>query len=242
MFVDEGILYMAQDRCDLQHSVKCLASYMAKPTEVAVKCLQQILLCVRGAENLSFILRYSGKRGTMMEVLYRLPQGEQLEEEERGEEEETRSTNPELFANPKVRSGIGGLKHIDLRVLWLQRGVKRYRFKIRPTSTKLNIADLNTKKMSVQRRKFVLFLIGAGMDERGREVPVGAEEMAEHMSAEALRHQIRCLKSVGRTTKNRGLLFTTCLIQMVMGSKGQPREFTKETYVYVKRQVCGCLY
>ena len=58
---------------------------------------------------------------------------------------------------------------------------------------------------------------------RGREVPT--EEMA------ALRHHIRRLKPVGRTTKNSRLLFTTCLSQMVLGSKGQPRE---ETYVYVE--------
>ena len=133
-----------------------------------------------------------------------------------------------------LRSGVGGLKHIDLRILWLQRGVKKHLFKVKPIPTKLNKADLNTKKMSVQRRKFLLFLIGAVLKERGREVPVGAEEMAEHMSSVALSHQIRRLKQVGRTTKNSRLLFTTCLIQMVMGSRGQPREFIKETYVYIE--------
>ena len=120
-----------------------------------------------------------------------------------------------------LRSGVG----IDLRVLWLRRGVKKHLFKIYPIPTKLNIADLNTKKTSFQRRKFLLFLIGAVLRERGREVPVGVEEMAEHMSSVALSHQIRRLKQVGRTTRNSRLLFTTCLIQMVMGSRGQPKEF-----------------
>ena len=82
------LLYVAQDRWDLQHSVKCLASYMAKPTEMAVKCLQQTLLYVRGTESLCFLLRYSGKTATMMEVLYRLPQGEELEAKDKEEEEE----------------------------------------------------------------------------------------------------------------------------------------------------------
>ena len=136
-----------------------------------------------------------------------------------------------------LRSGVGGLKRIDLRIPWLQRlqrGVKKHMFKIKPIPTKLNIADLNTKKMGVQRRKFLLFLIGAVMKERGREVPVGAEEMAEHMSSVALSHQIRRLKQDGRTAKNSRLLFATCFFQMVMGSRGQPREFIKETYVYVE--------
>ena len=70
--------------------------------------------------------------------------------------------------------------------------------------------------------------------ERGREVPVGAEEMADHLSSVALNQQIKRLKQVGRTTKNSRLLFTTCLVQMVMGSRGQPREFIRETYVYVE--------
>ena len=312
------LLYVAQDRWDLQHSVKCLASYMAKPTEMAVKCLQQTLLYVRGTESLCFLLRYSGKRATMMEVLYRLPQGEELEakDKEEGEEEEKRKHVLEVFADADwasgkearystsasiicadgvpvmsysrtqkstalsscesevlatsgaasegtllkkllafltreevdmevrsdsssgrqwcLRSGVGGLKHIDLRVLWLQRGVKRKMFKVKPIPTKLNIADLNTKKMSVQRRKFLLFLLGAMTKERGREVPVGAEEMADHLSSVALNQQIKRLKQVGRTTKNSRLLFTTCLVQMVMGSRGQPREFIRETYVYVE--------
>ena len=133
-----------------------------------------------------------------------------------------------------LRDGVGGLEHIDLRVLWLQSGVKKHMFKIKPIPTKLNIADLNTKKMSVQRRKFLLFLIGAVMKERGREVPVGAEEMAEHMSSVFPSHQIRRFRHVGRITKNGRLLFTTCLIQMVTGSRGQPREFIKETYVYAE--------
>ena len=309
------LLYVAQDRWDLQHSVKCLASYMAKPTEMAVKCLRQTLLYVRGTESLCFLLRYSGKRATMMDVLYRLPQGEELEAKDK-EEEEKRKHVLEVFADADwasgkearystsasiicadgvpvmsysrtqkstalsscesevlatsgaasegmllrkllafltreevdmevrsdsssgrqwcLRSGVGGLKHIDLRVLWLQRGVKKKMFKVKPIPTKLNIADLNTKKMSVQRRKFLLFLLGAMTKERGREVPVGAEEMADHLSSAALNQQIKRLKQVGRTTKNSRLLFTTCLVQMVMGSRGQPQEFSRETYVYVE--------
>ena len=310
------LLYVAQDRWDLQRSVKCLASYMAKPTEMAVKCLQQTLLYVKGTESLCFLLRYSGRKGTMMEVLCRLPQGEELEARDREEEEERRKHVLEVFADADwasgkearystsaciicadgvpimsysrtqkstalsscesevlatsgaasegsllkkflafltreevdmevrsdsssgrqwcLRSGVGGLKHIDLRVLWLQRGVKRRMFKVKPIPTKLNIADLNTKKMSVQRRKFLLFLLGAMTKARGKEVPVGAEEMADRLSSVALKQQIKRLKQVGRTTKNSRLLFTTCLVHMVMGSRGQPREFVRETYVYVE--------
>ena len=50
----------------------------------------------------------------------------------------------------------------------------------------------------------------------------------------AQNQQIRRLKQVGRTTKNSRLLLTTCLVQMVMGPRGQPREFIRETYVYVE--------
>ena len=80
-----ALLYMAQDRWDFQHSVKCLASYMAKPTELAVKCLQQTLLYVKGAEDFSFLLRYNTKKAKMMDILYHLRQGEELEEKEKEE-------------------------------------------------------------------------------------------------------------------------------------------------------------
>ena len=111
---------------------------------------------------------------------------------------------------------------------------KRSMFKVKPIPTKLNIADLNTKKMSVQRRKFLLFLLGAVTKEKGKEVPVGAEEMADHLSSVALNQQIKRLKQVGRTTKNSPLLFTTCSVQMIMGSRGQARGFVRETYIYVE--------
>ena len=95
-----ALLYVAQDRWDLQHSVKCLASYMAKPTELAVKCLQQTLLCVKGTEDLSFLRRYNSKKAKMMNVLYRLPQGEGLEEEDKEEGEEVGKQHTlEVFAD-----------------------------------------------------------------------------------------------------------------------------------------------
>ncbi len=272
---------------------------------------------MKGTENLCFLLRYTGKKGSMMEVLYRLPKGEEMEAKDKEDghaedmdhvvevfadadwasgKEARYSTSASIicadgipimsytrtqkstalsscesevlaasgaasegvllkrlfsFLTKKevrmevrtdsssgkqwcLRNGVGGLKHIDLRILWLQRAVRKHLFKVKSVPTKLNIADLNTKKLSVQRRKFLLFLIGAMTKERGQEVPVGAEEMADHMSSVALSHQISRLKQVGKTTKNGRLLFTTCLIQMVMGTKGQPREFVRETYVYIE--------
>ena len=94
-----ALLYMAQDRWDLQRSVKCLASHMAKPTEMAVKCLQQTLLYVKGTQNLSFLLRYSGSRRTMMDVLYQLPQSEELEEKDHEEGCKKKNHIVEVFAD-----------------------------------------------------------------------------------------------------------------------------------------------
>ena len=92
------LLHMSQDRWDLQRSVKSLASHMAKPTKMAVKRLRQTLLHVKGTENLSFLLRYSGNRRTMMKVLY-LPQGEELEEKDNEEEITEKSHIIEVVAD-----------------------------------------------------------------------------------------------------------------------------------------------
>ena len=57
------------------------------------------------------------------------------------------------------RMGQGKLKHVDIRYLWIQEMVKRKVFTVHRVGTVHNIADLNTKKLSMARRKFLMSLI-----------------------------------------------------------------------------------
>ena len=53
-----SILYLSQDRVDIQFATKALASAMSKPTQQAVKCLKHLILCLKGASARAVLLPY----------------------------------------------------------------------------------------------------------------------------------------------------------------------------------------
>ena len=55
------------------------------------------------------------------------------------------------------RSGLGPLKHVDVSLCWLQSALRNKVLSVLPIGTKLNIADLNTKKLSEARRNFLWY-------------------------------------------------------------------------------------
>ena len=56
-----SVLYLAQDRIDIQYASKCLASSMSKPTQQSLKCLKHFILYLAGTANRSTLLPYSTK-------------------------------------------------------------------------------------------------------------------------------------------------------------------------------------
>lgn len=59
------------------------------------------------------------------------------------------------------RSRIGLLKHIDVRLRWLQEAIRYQVLRAWPVLTQTNIFDLNTKKLTAMRRRFLLSFLGA---------------------------------------------------------------------------------
>ena len=54
-----SILYLAQDRIDIQYASKCLASSMSKPTTQALKCLKHLVLYLSGTAARATLLPYT---------------------------------------------------------------------------------------------------------------------------------------------------------------------------------------
>ena len=54
-----------------------------------------------------------------------------------------------------ARSGVGRLKHFDIRLCWLQSAIHKKVLEVAPIGTKLNVSDLNTKKLSATRKRWV---------------------------------------------------------------------------------------
>ena len=64
------------------------------------------------------------------------------------------------------RRGVGRLKHVDLRHLWVQACVRQKLIRLKKVGTQNNVADLNTKNLSLARRRFLFGLCGLSEDQK----------------------------------------------------------------------------
>ena len=110
------------------------------------------------------------------------------------------------------RTGVGRLKHYSARLLWTQDLIQRRLVAIGPVTTKLNVSDLNTKKLSVNRRNFLLFFLQAvEVDDQFEVVKrIGAQESLEYSGS---LQAAKCMKAIVKTKANRGLVKFLMLCQ-----------------------------
>ena len=69
-------MFLSQDRLDIQYCVKSLASSMRSPTEQAERCLQQLILYLKGTKDMSFWLPYTQVGTSVAKTLNNAPQDE----------------------------------------------------------------------------------------------------------------------------------------------------------------------
>ena len=93
-----------------------------------------------------------------------------------------------------TRQGVGRVKHLQIRTLFLQELHKQGTLSVHPVGTKENTADIGTKPLSGKRVKLLLHWLGF-QDENNE--PVGSEELQEHRSQEQARASVRMIKSKG---------------------------------------------
>ena len=93
-----------------------------------------------------------------------------------------------------TRQGVGRVKHLQIRTLFLQELHKQGTLSVHPVGTKENTADIGTKPLSGKRIKLLLHWLGF-QDENNE--PVGSEELQEHRSQEQARASVRMIKSKG---------------------------------------------
>ena len=243
-----SVLYLAQDRIDIQYASKCLASSMSKPTQQSLKCLKHLILYFgRDRESVNtFAIQYerqttyhkiewtggqrrnSSRRKSCRGSLFRQRLGKS-EDTRKGQEEvnviwnhcserysgikfsraqkatASSSCEAELYAlsgtcseailigrlfefltgeNVRTeircdsssarqwsqRRGIGRLKHVDVRLCQLQDWVRENTISIGTVKTVLNVADLNTKKLTYARRAFLMYFLSQVEYSEGEEI------------------------------------------------------------------------
>ena len=232
------ILYVAQDRPDIQFSTKVLATYMAHPCVKALAAIKHLALYLDGTSDVGILLRTCDPYDTtfdrwneeeIVEPDYRKDRSaltlDAFSDSSWGDEKSTRksttagmvfangclilsirraqstvalsSCEAELYAANSTmiecmylyqlaqflmgedtfvrqrlfldsssakfvvqKSGVGKLKHVAIKHMFLQQLLRQKVFSIHKVPTRVNPADLNTKKLSLERRRSLAMLAG----------------------------------------------------------------------------------
>ena len=253
------LLYISQDRVDIQHSVRNLSQFMASPTKKVESELKHLILYLKRTEQYGILLPYIKYKSKKAEILLQpdsLDDVDALESWSDSDWAGDRSSKKRrrhsvssvmIFLNGCLiaawsrsqksialssceaeflasaggaaealqlkelwqflttrevmiktitdssscrafteRLGVGRLKHIDTRYLWMQLEVKKKTLKMEGIPTLWNMADLGTKRLSRQRREFLMFLIGV------MEMNVeGADQTFCHVGEETFHEEVR---------------------------------------------------
>ena len=232
------ILYIAQDRPDIQFPTKILATYMAHPCIKALAAVKHFALYLLGTETSGILLRRcefydtvfdKWNESEVVEPVFRQDRSlitmDILSDSSWGDERSTRksttsgmifmngylihsicraqatialsSCEAELYAANSTmiesiylnqliqflmnneaavrqrlfvdgssanfvvrRSGVGRLKRVSIKHMFLQQLLRQKAFSIHKVPTRINPADLNTKKLSFERRNLPAILAG----------------------------------------------------------------------------------
>ncbi|CAK9082159.1 unnamed protein product [Durusdinium trenchii] len=157
-------MYLSQERYDLQHSVKSLASYLKEPTQGAWKTLERLVGYVKGTEDISqkcislsstesewYALSSATSDALCLKhILEFLCPVDAL----------ICHVDNSAVRMLSQKMGVSRLKHIKGRLLWLQQKVSQREIEIRYVNTHANIAGLNTKTHARDRHLSLLYMLG----------------------------------------------------------------------------------
>ena len=108
------------------------------------------------------------------------------------------------------RAGVGRVRHLSVRVLWIQGLVEDGTILLHKIPTATNPADLGTKCLSRGRMRLLLFLLGAY--DTAQDEPVGEDERAELHQKQAMKDAVRAVRSTGQVSKPmiRAIVIAVC--------------------------------
>ena len=301
------LLYVSQDRLDIQHAVRHLSQWMSNPTKTAEDGLKRIILYLKGTAAFGLLLPYQVKGNSKLDEVLGRPGGELCEKVEvftdsdwagdkSGPSRKRHSVSSAILCvNGRVvhswsrsqksialssceseylaaiggaaeglyvkrlwefmvrkptlltlicdssscrafaqRLGVGRLKHIETKYLWLQGIIKRGLLEMEPVPTLVNVSDIGTKALGKKRREFLLFLLNVvNYDEAvGCYVPVGEEEYDNYLQKKAMGRQMKEVRQVMLNTVldesmehkpkiPKSLVKTVALLALFPGVRGQ---------------------
>ena len=96
------------------------------------------------------------------------------------------------------RQGVGKVRHLSTRCLWMQQFCKRGVFSVHPIGTKLNASDIGTKRHPRSRMLYLMFLLG--VHDQGCSQRVGSDMYDRVTSESFIVASVKQLRSTGLPT------------------------------------------
>ena len=114
------------------------------------------------------------------------------------------------------RIGVGRIRHISLRVLWVQAKVKEGFMQVGKVSTKDNVSDLGTKRLSRDRMEYLMFLCKVYNMAESQMVGSSLADKIEEQNA--MRVGIKMFKQVGMSSAtSKSLMHVVLLNALSLG-------------------------
>ena len=118
------------------------------------------------------------------------------------------------------RAGTGRLKHVQIKQFYLQNLLRAGIFTIHKVNTKLNPSDLNTKRLSGERRKFLSRLIGLFMADSCEENDDSELRRVKKVNQVTKQQCVRLIQ-VATATLNACLQLKGCSSELSLDAGGQ---------------------
>ena len=116
-----------------------------------------------------------------------------------------------------MRAGVGRVRHLSVKILWLQQQVERKMVSVAAVASSANVADLGTKRLPCHTMRRLMYEVGV-YDGSGR---VGVEEFEEHQQ-KALIKRVMSMTSTtpSLSTRSSGTLQLALLTAMLPNALG----------------------
>ena len=124
-----------------------------------------------------------------------------------------------------TRQGVGRVKHLQIRTLFLQDLYKQGTISVHPVGTKENTADIGTKPLSAKRIRLLLHWLGFQTSENE---PVGKEELKEHKAQAQAKAAVRMIKSQGSLSFAALLFAKISVVSEGLQCRSFQEEFSQE--------------
>ncbi|CAE7249787.1 RE2 [Symbiodinium sp. CCMP2592] len=181
------LMYISADTADMQHSIRMLSQHLACPTEACMKALKHLVRYAKSANWASdHATRRSASAGALYmngNAIYTASRTQRVVAMSSCESELNALVSFAVYVKQALRfvdgvtpechafsdsssaravvnkQGLSKLKHVEIRLLWVQQALKDGAFKLHPVGTLDNSSDLMTKALKRERMLYLMYLL-----------------------------------------------------------------------------------